>query len=493
MVLSEAVLFFNGSQIAKAMLYSEFEAILDGMAGVHDYAGEEVRAAYVAVDGQLWLRGCALFKLSFGSDGLADRHWNMPLRHLAEVAGPGPDLGGGRIRLACKSQCPVAWHNSQMWDPDMSTTSSHLVAIQRIIQANSLDLPVEKVSANDNAKDDREKTQKPEPEALQLTPPPASKKSLPPKLANITAITASQSLPSQAAVPTISAIVSEAKVSPEVTGISTDERVKLARTIKKQRFQIATLKSESDELIAKLKFQLLQKETETEKESTQLRGCLEVQQAKSDALKAQIKAQKAQIEAHELVAKDRLRVANEDKKLEVEALKAQFKEQDKLKVDEQIAQLNEQLQIKELELMYRDEISQQMEKELAQLRNQEVHLLDSGADQFLEKMQNLGLSFIAFHPGAGHVSIPLAAMNSYMGNPIRYIAEKCFVTEIQYKLWLSHYESPVCMHHTISGQQCTKRVPLTSLPSKFTEGSSDRCEEHKLHGQISDPAKLANV
>lgn len=482
-VMSEAVLFFNGSKIAKAMLYSEFEAILDGMAGVYDYAGEEVRAAYVAVDGQLWVRGCALFKLSFADDGLADRHWNIPLRYLAEVAGPGPDLGGGRIRLACKSQCPVAWHNSQMWDPDMSTTSSHLVAIQRIIQANTLQLPVEKRSANDDTK---------KPQKLE-----ARKKtqggSLPPKLANIEQISAGQSRPSQAVVPTINAIVSEAKGSSEVASIGSEERVKLARTIKKQRFQIATLKSESDELIAKLKFQLLQRETETEKELTRLRSCLEIQQAKNDALKEQIKAQKAQIEAHELIAKDRLRLAHEDKKLEVDALKAQFEAQEKLKVDEQIAQVNEQLQIKELELMYRDEICQQMEKELVQLRNQEVHLMDSGADQFLEKIQNLGLSFIAFHPGAGHVSIPLDAMNRYMENPTRYIAEKCFVSEIQYKFWLSHYESPVCTYHTISGQQCAKRVPLTSLPSKFIEGSSDRCEEHKLKGQLIDSNKLVNV
>ncbi len=483
LILSEAVLFFDGGQISKAMLYSEFEAILDGMVAVHDYANEEVRAAYVAVDGALWVRSCALFKLSFGRDGLADRHWNMPLRHLAEVAGQGPDLGDGCIRLACKSQCPVAWHNSQMWDPDMSATSSHLTAIQREIKANSLQLPITESSQKNKQKQSQkiEKDKKVKKIDHEVT---LRKKTQPPRLASIAKLETAQLPPSQDTVPTINTVVSEANASQATNVMDTEERNKLAKIIKKQRFQIASLKSESDELIGKLKFLLQQKEQESDKELIRLRACLEVSQAQQDALKEQIKAQKAQIEAHELMAQNRLKAANEDKKLEVEALKVQFEKQNQLKVNEQIAQFKEQLQIKELELMYRDEISQQMEKELNQLRHQEMHLLDSGADQFLEKMQKLGLSFIAFHPGAGHVSIPLEEMNSYMDSPTRYIAEKCFVTELQYKLWLAHYEKPVCMYHTASGQRCGKRLSLTSIPSKFIEGDSDRCEQHKLGSEF---------
>ena len=616
-VLNEAVVFFKGTKVSKTMLYSEFESILDGMTGIRDYAGENVKAAYVTIDNGLFVRSCAFFKLSFGNDGLADRHWNVPLRHLADVAGPGPDMGAGHINLACKSQCPVTWHIEQMWDPDMSSSANHLSVLQKVIKTNPMqfeiyeDSPEDQFSAHSHDFQANDDTFSSERNELQS-----------PNFDNIKPTLSRNSDSDHLSVPKINNIVSEGRADSEDNSISQDERIRLARTIKKQRLHINILKTGKEEEIAKLKFQLQTKDLENKNELTIAQARIDVLQAQGYALKEQIKSQSSRIESHELVANDRLRIADDDKKYQLDLLKSQLvkqfklkqeeqkerfneqlqvkdieltrvnetskqlesafsklrtqkqdsnaidlisankdeeitslkfqlktrdlesekvlrdlrgqlevltaqdeslkeqikslksrietqdlvaidrlkianedkdnqldlqkfqlEEQFKLKESEEIAQLNEQLQLKEMDLMYRNEISEQMEKELTQLRNQKVHILDSSDDNILKKMQDLGLNFIAFHPGAGHISIPLDDMSKYMDNSMAYIAAKCYVTENQYNLWLSHYESPVCMYHSVSGDQCTKRIAMTSLPSKFIEGESDRCQDHKLSGQ----------
>ena len=87
-VTSEAILFFDHRGISKSMLYSDFEAILDGMVGVPEFADKEVRGAYCVVNGQLKVRGLVLFTIDFDEDGMADTTWNVPLRHLVEHADP---------------------------------------------------------------------------------------------------------------------------------------------------------------------------------------------------------------------------------------------------------------------------------------------------------------------------------------------------------------------------------------------------------------------
>ncbi|MCG8437998.1 MAG: chromosome partitioning protein ParA, partial [Pseudomonadales bacterium] len=132
-VTSEAILFFDHRGISKSMLYSDFEAILDGMVGVPEFADKEVRGAYCVVTGQLKVRGLVLFTIDFDEDGMADTTWNVPLRHLVEHAAQGPDMGAGPVRLACRSQCPVAWHQDQLWDPGMKPGANDFIAIRDTI------------------------------------------------------------------------------------------------------------------------------------------------------------------------------------------------------------------------------------------------------------------------------------------------------------------------------------------------------------------------
>lgn len=141
--LVEAVVFFNDRGICKQMLYSEFEAILDGVVGLPEFADSQMNLAYLMINPRLQVRAAVFFYLDFDEEGRADTGWNLPLRQLAERAGRGPDLGAGPIRLACRSQCPVAWQQMHLWDPSLNADRNDLALLRDAIKGNSLGLLVE--------------------------------------------------------------------------------------------------------------------------------------------------------------------------------------------------------------------------------------------------------------------------------------------------------------------------------------------------------------
>ena len=137
----EAVFCFDENGICKEMMYTEFEAILDGVVGLNEFAGDTIKSAFVVINGALQVESCVLFTIDFDRQGFASKSWNLPLRHLAETAGAGPNLGAGPIRLSCKSQCSVAWHHADMWDPDMTPANNTFIRIRDTAKVNKLCIP----------------------------------------------------------------------------------------------------------------------------------------------------------------------------------------------------------------------------------------------------------------------------------------------------------------------------------------------------------------
>ncbi|HAB06452.1 MAG TPA: hypothetical protein DCE35_14280, partial [Alcanivorax sp.] len=68
-------MFYCEKGISKSMLYADFEAILDGMVGVPEFAGKEMRGAYCLVNGRLRAKAMVLFLIDFDADGMADTTW----------------------------------------------------------------------------------------------------------------------------------------------------------------------------------------------------------------------------------------------------------------------------------------------------------------------------------------------------------------------------------------------------------------------------------
>ncbi len=119
---------------------SDFEALIAGGASLSQFAASVVNAAFAVVGAALAVRAMVFFTFKVNEDGLADSHFNLPLRYLADNAGPGPDLGAGPIRLACRGQCPVPWHSVNMWEPVSDPDSGSIEVVQKVIWRNRLGL-----------------------------------------------------------------------------------------------------------------------------------------------------------------------------------------------------------------------------------------------------------------------------------------------------------------------------------------------------------------
>lgn len=133
-----AVLFIEGNQVAREMRASEFGAFLDGYVGLSDLAETEVKAVLVDLSGDLLVRALVFFRIWFDEEGRADSSWSVPVEELAGQGAKGPDMGGGAIRLVCRSQCPKPQYASELWDPDMTPGNNHFQVIRKAINANTL-------------------------------------------------------------------------------------------------------------------------------------------------------------------------------------------------------------------------------------------------------------------------------------------------------------------------------------------------------------------
>lgn len=133
-----AVFFMEDSQVARQMRLSEFGAFLDGYVGLSDLAETDVRAILVNLSADLNVRSLVFFRIWFDEEGRADSSWNVPIEALAEQGAKGPNLGGGPIRLVCRSQCPDPAFAEEFWDPDMTPGSNHFQTIRKAVIANTL-------------------------------------------------------------------------------------------------------------------------------------------------------------------------------------------------------------------------------------------------------------------------------------------------------------------------------------------------------------------
>ena len=133
-----AVFFMDGSDVSRQMRASEFGAFLDGYAGLSDLADSDVKAVFVVLSPSLETRSLVFFRIYFDEEGRADASWNLPIEQLAKKGAKGPDLGGGPIRLVCRSQCPGFVNADELWDPDMTPGSNHFQSIRRAVESNAL-------------------------------------------------------------------------------------------------------------------------------------------------------------------------------------------------------------------------------------------------------------------------------------------------------------------------------------------------------------------
>lgn len=431
----EAVFLFQGDQIARAMLYSEFEAILDGFVPVNEYAGGLAKAVYVRVNAGLTMGAAVFFTLEFDSRGIIDRRWNVPLQQLAESAARGPDLGAGPIRLACFSQCPIEWQRNNLWDPQMQPGCNSFVLMRKALKQNRLGLTFKTPALPPVIQEARERKQE-----QQLQQQDMQKKL-------------------------------HERYSQQL-------RDRLAQIIKEQRLRITTLAN-----IQKSKIQTLQQEHQQrlhqyqQQLQAQQQANRELEQ-RSLSLKESLQLQEQKIEGVREYFTHKLKAAQLGESDQMHALQENFTLELDVRVQAATAQLQEMLDMREVELFYRHQQESNLKEEIAHLRQENEKLLNQGGDQLLHKLNKVGISFVAFHPGAGHLTIARDDIARYVDNPKAFAASICGVSEAHYLTWLNHYHQPCCTAVHNAGV-CGKALGRVASPSEFHEGESDRCAEHQ--------------
>jgi hypothetical protein len=442
----EAVMFFSErGGICKEMLFPEFEALLDGIVNLPEFADQQMRVAYVLINPRLLIKSVVFFYLDFDEKGAPDSGWNIPLQHLAERAGRGPDLGAGPIRLACRSQCPVSWHQMHLWDPSLAPGKNDLVLLRDAAKRNVLGLLVEDDSAQALA-----------PERLQMA---SEDKWYAPDAAQ------------------------------EVADIATEkqdreQRQKAALLIKQQRLRITSLTQAHEDELAKLK-QL--NEAQSKNLQAQIHGlhqALQQQEALNASLKEQLAAQAASFQRSREEMTEQLRALELHGRGKDDMLRAQLEAEMQAKIASAVVEYKEQIAIRDVELAYSKEQDTQLQQEIARLKREHSELAGQSGEQILDRLAKLGVVFVVYHPGAGHLTIALQDIARYQDNPMAYVAAKCFVSEAQYSQWLSHYQQPTCEAKLPSGERCGIPIDRIDTPSRFTLGESNCCARHKASSRL---------
>lgn len=440
----EAVLFFNDGGICKEMLYPEFEAILDGIVNLPEYADQQMRAVYVLVNARLQIRAAVFFYIDFNDDGSADSGWNIPLRSLAERSGRGPDLGGGTIRLACRSQCPVSWQQMHLWDPELTSGNNHFAMLRDRITRNQLGLLVEE-----------EVPQAVPTDRLQVV-----------------------------AEETWYAPTQVAAAAAHKEKLQQEQRLKAAQLIKQQRARIASLEQLREADVAKLRALATDQQERLQQENQTLQERLRQQEELVADLQAQLIGQTDSFRKHREELSQQLRMLERNGRSEAEAARAAFASETQTQVEAAVAEFKEQIAIRDVELAYRNELDTQLQEEIEQLKQARDKLLENSAERVLEQLSGQGVKFVAYHPGAGHLTIALQDVGTYQKNPLAYVATKCAVSEEQYRQWLQHYQEPSCVAKLSSGERCAMPLDKMDSPARFVVGATNCCARHQTRGRL---------
>lgn len=453
-VIHHAVIFFDGDELVKEMLQVEFEAVLDQVVGLSEFAGREIGACFLRINQRLQILGAVFFLVDFDARGFVNRSWNVPLDHLLDNAGRGPDLGAGRIRLSCRSQCSIPWHSRQLWDPILEGDNSSIRLMVQALQRNRLGLAAEV------------------PDITDVVVAPGQSATVTPKSRSRSK---SKEKPSEAEHQLVARINQR---------LQQEFQAKLAALGEEHQLTLSTLKSsfqqQLDQQQQHYQIQINQFKEAHESAKTVVRE----EQRRNQLLKDKLAAQADEFQrAREQLQGEQLHERQHAEEHGMQQLQQQLQQQFevelKARVDQSSAELSEMLEMREVELFYREEQLGTLREEIARLRQERERLIGQGGDRLLQHLVDNGVAFVAYQPGVEAMTIPFMDIPRYLESPLNYVAEKCTVSPQQYQDWLNHHELPVCAGVLGDGSMCGELVDKVERPSRFLRGHSDRCKSHR--------------
>ncbi len=460
----QSVVFFVDGHVDREMMFSEFEAVLDNFVPMPSYAGKTVQAVCVGVNGQLKILSAVFFLLGFDSAGNADRKWNIPLQQLADQADPGPDLGAGPIKLCCRSQCPVEWHVQDLWDPDMSRQPNDFVLLRDLVRRNRLgfkEIPLDV--------DDIEEAQV---ASAPLVNPAAG-----------------LLLAGDADISDADKALAQSLISFIRKKVAVDNQEQQEQMERQQQLLLAAQKTRFDDQLKELELLHSDEIREMQVHFGQLAESLEQEKLVAENLRRQLQEQQQMTDKLRESFHDQLAQTKQVESHQIDLLKENFESEMQLRIQAMAAEYQQQLDARDVEIAYRNEQQNLLREEVAQLHDEHAQLIKEAGEQFIARLRDNKVTFMAYHLGAGNIAIDLESIGIYLENPMAYAAGICKVSEADYRGWLAHYSNPVCCEHSAArGELCGKKLRRVETPAQFVAGRSDRCPLHWSFNAESRPS-----
>lgn len=438
--MTEAIMLFGEQGIVAEMLYPEFEAVLDNVVSMPERADQHVRAAYVVINPRLQVRTVVLFYLDFDELGGADSGWNIPLRQLVDKAKHGPDLGDGPIRFVCRSQTPVPWLQMHLWDPDLSSGNNHLHMIRDAVRRNQLRLLVD---------DDTQ---------------------LPPLGVERLQVAAEESwqLPGREPEKQVAAVDAR----------DLEQRRRAASQIRELRLRVKTQEAEFARKLAEERQRAQDRLAQDKDSLDELSRALELQTGRNQQLQKQVEqltgiGQAARQQLQSLASQEQAQLASLRAQME-EELRAHKKLYETARQQQEMTHANS--------LAQAEQVQAQLRQQLAAVQHecQRLSMAVESDESLLQRLEGAGVSLVTIQPGAGHITIPVDEVEEFLANPEAHAARYCMVSEADYRVWLKHYQLPVCdAVIQLTGEPCGLPLERKTHPGHFTQGISNRCSRHQ--------------
>lgn len=432
---AQAVLFFGKEGISKELLYPELEALLEGFVPLEEWSSTTQHAAYVEFNHQFVVTAAVFFTMAFDAKGAVDSGWNLPLLDMARTTAKGPDLGAGPIRIACASQCPIAYFKDWLWDPDMNAEGPQFKQIKRSLKRNRLGVHFRSTRAADDSG---------------------------------SGFSAQEAQRLEAHLSQHFSKQYEKALREQMSQLLEGQRLRIASMVSDRDQSVQTMRSDFEKRIEELQKQL--------EESEIARADLD---KRNEELRLTIDGQVQKIEGLREYYEHKLRRLQGSDSETLDTVRARLEAEMQNRMRSATSELNDLLKMKEVELQYRAEHEEQLQQEIFRLRREHQESLVNSGDQFLENLSRKGVNFVTYQPGAGHITIPYSEMPLFLENPPAFTAAYCGVSEKQYLAWLRHYQTPVCNALDDNGEMCCANLHRVTNPAEFVIGESDLCDEHR--------------
>ncbi|MNZ73163.1 hypothetical protein D3C78_915680 [compost metagenome] len=267
-----------------------------------------------------------------------------------------------------------------------------------------------------------------------------------------------------------------------------EQRLKAAQLLKQQRLRINSLLRQHEEELARLRLQSEQREQTLQQRLVDLERTLAEQVRRNETLKAGLSAQAESFRLAREEMDGQLQALARDGRSELDGLRAQFEQEARVRIEAAVFEYQERLARRDAQLAEQALQEQQLRARLLEVAGERDRLAREGGEQVLERLAVAGVMFVAYHPGAGHLTIPLQDIAAYQRNPMAYVAAKCFVSETQYSRWLAHYQQASCVALLPNGSRCNMPIDRVDSPSRFVGDESDCCARHRASARQRNPA-----